>query len=253
LTNSEVDEMDEFDKIIDRLLHPLDYMPKVEREPIELPEQVCDICGGSEQLLSEGASMLMTRIIKQLTSLRNNETPVICLGCLQRFVKIRLIAMIYNPLKKRYEAVARKTIPFSVKKLQHYLRLKSQKPAALQIKLVPNGREIRREFRRRRYRLIRTLAIGSDIDRLYEGYGRPKRPKLPKAIIKRPTVKDVFDVLTGKAKLRPEVTIGCGDCDKAVCPADCPKRALADQLIIFKKKKRVVVDEYQLSDYEDFP
>ena len=221
-----------------------------------LSTEFCDICHHlcrDNELLSEKATTLILQKVPDLEALRYHETNRICKGCLSRYVRISVKVQQYDRLTHRYRTILQKTYPFSMEELKRLTKLKEQKPSALQIRLKPNKREIQAEIKRRRYRYLRQLESWDRLNRLYEGYERQgqRGTKMKKSYVPKPTLQDVIDVIEGRAV--PREPIDCSECTRAVCPVDCPRRALIERLMIFYQRKRVDVDEWDLSQYEDFP
>jgi len=246
-------QMQDIFEALDKLVHPLDYVEKKPKNYCPwFPDVSCDICGTSEKLVSEQATVMIMQQVPKIAMLRRNEWKQFCEDCLARFIRINARVMQYDRVKKQYRAIASRTYDFRIETLKKLIEMKSQKPSALQVKVNPKSRTITREFQRRRWFMLRNLSMKDNIDRLYEGYGRLRKPEAkPKNLVEHIRIEDVVDVLVGRAKPRP--AIDCKNCTKAVCPIDCVRRTRMVQLEIFMQKRKVSVDEYNLSQYEDFP
>jgi len=259
---------DKFLEAVERLLVPFRDVPRElfeeeqrrrERERIEkhgeIPEVTCDICRMyDEAMLSENATKMMLQMVPWLQLIVEEIHEVICTHCLQRFVGIQARAMEYDPLKKRYVTIATKTYPCTLQNLEMLLRVKAQRPVALQLRLVPRKREIKREFQRRYWRETLRRARKDEVDRLYENIRIDRRPtsgiqqlakylREVKEIVRRPSVEDVVKVLKGEAEWR-EPRIGCYGCKKAVCPKDCPRKAVMDYIAYVRREYVEEREEY---------
>lgn len=235
-------------KIVEDFLKP----PKVKsrRPRRKYAAKVCNLCHTAERLESPAVVELMLRIVPQLKQLTREPIENICADCLQRFIAVKAMFTMYDPMRKRTVVIARQTFPLTKKMLKQLLKAAKKLPEHVHLKVkFTTTKEFKQEVRRRYRRYLRDLAIGDRIDRLYEGYERPKKPKKQRKLNLMPSLEDVVSVIKGEKLPRPAVTIGCGDCDSAVCPKDCPRYVLAKQLEIFKGSKLVLTDDYDLSQY----
>lgn len=240
--------MDKIIKIVEDFLKP----PKVKsrRPRRKYAAKVCSLCHTAERLESPAVVELMLRVVPQLKQLTKDPIENICSDCLQRFIAVKAMFTMYDPMRKQTIVIARQTFPLSKKMLKQLLKAAKKLPEHIHLKVkFVATKELKLEARRRYRRYLRILARGDLIDRLYEGYERPKKPKKKRKMDLTPSLEDVVSVIKGEKLPRPTVTIGCGDCDSAVCPKDCPRYVLAKQLEIFKGSKLVLTDDYDLSQY----
>lgn len=232
---------------IEKLMQP----PKAEPpKPREFAPVVCNICHTAENLEPASVTEVFLRLVPKIKELAREPIEHICDDCLQRFINVKAVFTFYNPMTKRTTVIARQTFPLNKKLIEQFIEQVKQLPEHVKYKVMfTASKELKSEIRRRRRQKLTELVIGDRINRLYEGFERPKKPTKRKRFDFTPSIEDIVSVIKGEKMPRPKVTIGCGDCEKAVCPKDCPRYALAKQLEIFKGTKLVLTDDYDLSQY----
>ena len=235
-------------RAIEEMLKP----PKVKRKTKakKFAARVCNLCHTAEDLVGASVTQLVLKLIPDLKQLTSEPIEDICSDCLKRYVEIEFKVTMYDSLRKQTVVVYRDVKAFSQKNLVELLQVVRKLEERLHAKIrIRPSRELRYETRRRlRYR-IRELASMDRINRLYEGFERMQKPRKKRKVDLKPSLQDIVDVVKGIKAPRPRVTIGCGDCENAVCPKDCPRYVLAKQLETFLGARNVPVDDYDLSQY----
>jgi len=233
--------MDMEDKIFDaieRMMAP----PKitVKPEPVKLPKLVCGICGQDRKLLKPEVVERLYKIVPKLRQCVEKDYNVICKTCLKDLLRIHVHVRGWHRI-----------IKFDLDVFRRLIELQKQKPV-LKIKVTVDYQRYREIVKRKWYRKFLELAQWDYANRIRDLHERQaqlrRRKKKPKDLIK---IEDVIDIIEGRAVPRPPIS--CEDCTRAVCPVDCPNYQKVMLVNRVFAKRRIDIDEWQLSDYEDFP
>ena len=216
--------------------------PKTKPKPIKLPKHVCGICGQSKHLLSPEFSENLFKLVPKFKQLFDAGSDYrVCKTCLRELLKIHVRVRNY-----------RRVVKMDIKLFRKLAILKAKYGNMLHIEVSVDYQRYRDIVRRKIYRRYAQLASWDFVNRIRELHERQaqlrKQRRQPKDLI---SVEDVIDIVEGRAVERPPTS--CRDCTRAVCPKDCPYLQMAVMLLRFKGSNRIDIDEYQLSDYEDFP
>ena len=138
--------------------------------------EYCSICLTKEELLDEEATKLLVEKVPMLTRLFKEDTKRVCIGCIERFVKIRFVE---KRKTIRFEEIQRMLYENGVKcKFVDVLRAAME--SGLSMKISIRKTEWSKEMRREQRRRLKRLSVWDATNRRYEEFESMRVRKVAK-------------------------------------------------------------------------